>query len=99
MLESDSCIRLFVTAALMSLDCSEDIDCLGNLSVHIHRHSFSFSPHAYLHARTYVHTHSFLYVTFGSSVSIHCIHPYYFDLRIYTISDTTLHALTFDSSI
>lgn len=94
--EFDSCIRLFVTAVLMSLDCSEDLRCLGN--IHIHRHSFSFPPHAYMHARTYVDTHSFLYVASGSSVSIHCIHRYYFDLRIYTNSDTTLHALTLDTT-
>jgi hypothetical protein len=50
-----------------------------------------------MHAYTF--THSLLYVTFGSSVSIHCIHPYYFDLRIYTNSDTTLHALTVDTTI
>ena len=45
------------------------------------------------HARIYVHSHSFLYVTFGSFLSIHCISSLLFDLRIYTISDTTLHAL------
>lgn len=50
-----------------------------------------------MHARIYVHT--LVLVTFGSSVSIHCIHPYYFDLRIYTISDTTLHALTVVTTI
>jgi len=33
------------------------------------------------------------------SVFIHCIHTYYFDLRIYTNYDTTPHALTVDSTI
>ena len=87
-----ACWNLFITAAL---DCSEDLHCLGNLSrnIHTHRHSFlSLRMHACTHA--YTSTHSFLYVTLGSSVSIYCIHRYYFDLRIYTISDTTLHALT-----
>lgn len=92
-LSSHSCIRLFV--ALVYLDRSEDLRCLGNLS---RKYSFSLSfvfffSSAHIHAHTHVDTHSFLYVI----PAIHCIHRYYFDLRIYTISDTTLHALTVDT--
>jgi hypothetical protein len=68
----------------MSLDCSEDLYRLGNID--ILRHS--------MHARIYVHT----LVVVCAFWTIHCIHPYYFDLCIYTNSDTTLHALTVDTT-
>jgi len=76
--------RTGVSGTVLKTSAVSEI-CLGN--IHFHCHSIFFS------LRTHVDTHSLLYVI----LAIHCIHRYYFDLRIYTISDTTLHALTVDT--